>query len=102
LVTQSLSHVLNLIAHGTQRGSNDHVGLRQLKAFCSPKSHTVPAHAPGHATWIENPAEGPGGAALNRIGPDSLWPAYAMPVYAFAGKPRAMDVSACQDMSDSE
>lgn len=72
-------------------GCFDGIGIRQLKLFCSPKGFQVPAHTVGEPTWVENPAEPALGPALNRVGADSVWPQYVMPVYAFAGKPRALD-----------
>jgi hypothetical protein len=78
------------LKNDSTQGCHNGVGLRQIKAFVNPRSEAVPAHEPGKPTWIENPAEGVGGPALNRVGPDSVFPLYEMPVYAFAGKPKAI------------
>lgn len=76
--------------NNSTHGSPSGVGLRQIKAFKNPRSTSCPAHEPGKPTWVENPAEGVGGPALNRVGADSVFPMYQMPVYAFAGKPKAI------------
>jgi len=67
------------------------VGLRQLKAFCSPTWVPVPAHTEEKATWVEDPSAGAGGPALNRVGSDSVQPVYRMPDVAFTGQAKSMD-----------
>ena len=81
-------------AGGAADGGAPAVGLRQLKLFAAPRNRPAPAHPPGAPTWVENPASGPAGPALNRLGADSVFPAYRMPPFENAGAPaRAADAA---------
>ena len=72
-------------------GCIDGVGLRQIKAFCSPSWSPVPAHDAHTATWTENPSAPAAGPALNRVGADSIQPAYEPPEVEAAGGAKSMD-----------
>ena len=76
--------LINDGTHGGVCGVTDRVGvgLRQIKAFCSPVWTVAPAHSPQTATWMENPSAAPAGPSLNRIGADSIHPPYVMPDFA--------------------
>jgi hypothetical protein len=76
---------IEMINDGTY-GCVGGVGLRQIKAFCSPSWAPVAVHAADRATWVENPTAGPGGPALNRVGADSVHPVYLPPAVASSGE----------------